>query len=436
MLRLTRFREREDGAIAIIVAMLFFFGVMLALGALTVDVGNINADRRQLQNSADAVALAVAQQCATTGTCAPTATNLGDLANANAADNATAIKRVDNQLPLSAPVTTPAYPAICGNATGLLPCQTTWIQSMSNLQECPSDPPTGVNYVRVYAETKNSAGNNILPYYFGAAITGISGANQQACATVVWGPPSGAAAPITLSYCEWAAATGSDPLHPVLDGTGTYANPPVGAGPGYPGYGAANPWPTPAPQLPLQGADGQEIIIQLQGAHATTCSSWNGHDVPGGFGYLSSSTSCTSVALVGGWIKVDTGNTLPGGCPSMLPYFNTVIYLPVFDCVATGTVSTPPTGTVTSCASGNGNNTWYRIAGYAKFYLSGYVTSGSGVPDKNNDRTQTVTPQAPCSGSDRCLSGWFLKGLVETPPAPPPPPGTPLLGAYSIALAG
>ena len=69
MLRLTRIREREDGAIAIIVAMLFFFGVMLALGALTVDVGNINADRRQLQNGADAVALAVAQQCATTGTC-------------------------------------------------------------------------------------------------------------------------------------------------------------------------------------------------------------------------------------------------------------------------------------------------------------------------------------------------------------------------------
>jgi len=72
MLRLTRIREREDGAIAIIVAMLFFFGVMLALGALTVDVGNINADRRQLQNGADAVALAVAQTCAKTGTCAPT----------------------------------------------------------------------------------------------------------------------------------------------------------------------------------------------------------------------------------------------------------------------------------------------------------------------------------------------------------------------------
>ena len=434
MLGLTRFREREQGAIAMIVAMLFGFGVMIGLAALTVDVGNINADRRQLQNGADAVALAAAQVCAKTGTCVPTATNLTALANANAADGATAIKRVDNQLPLSAPVTTPVpYPAICGNATGLFQCQTTWTQSMSNLQECPSTPTSGVNYVRVYAETKNSAGNNILPYSFGAAIAGVgSGANQQACATVIYGPPSGAAAPITLSYCEWAAATGYKKGPPEV--LGTYPLDPVGTAPGY-GGGAPQPdWPTAAPQLPLPPVVGQEIIIQLQGLHATTCPSWNGHDVPGGFGYLSTSTSCATTATVGGWIRVDTGNTLPSSCASLLPYLNTVIYLPVFDCVATGTVSTPPAGTITSCASGNGANTWYRIEGYAKFFLSGYKVGGG--PSQEAARTQSVTPQVPCSGSDRCLSGWFLKGLVDAPPAPPAPPGAPLLGAYSIRLSG
>ena len=81
MLRLTCGRDGERGAVAMIVAMLFGFGVMIGLAALTVDVGNINADRRQLQNGADAVALAVAQQCVKDGTCVPTDPKLQDLAN-------------------------------------------------------------------------------------------------------------------------------------------------------------------------------------------------------------------------------------------------------------------------------------------------------------------------------------------------------------------
>ena len=429
MLRLTCIREREQGAIAMIVAMLFGFGVMIGLGALTIDVGNINADRRQLQNGADAVALAVAQQCAKTGTCTPTDPSLQPLANANAADNATSIKRVDNQLPLLAPAGTAA---ICGNATGLFQCQPTWTQSMSNLQECPSTPSSGVNYVRVYTETKNSAGNNILPYYFGAAITGISGANQQACATVVWGPPSGAAAPITLSYCEWAAAT-RDPGPPPT--TGHYLPDPVGTAPGYGGGSPQPAWPAPALQLPSPSVAGHEIIIQLQGSHATTCPSWNGHDVPGGFGYLSTSTGCGAMTAVDGWIQVDTGNTLPSSCPSLLPYFNTVIYLPVFDCTVTsaGAPTYTPTPS-TACTQGAGSNTWYHVQGYAKFFLSGYKTGGG--PSDTQARSQFVTPQEPCSGNDRCLSGWFLKGLVDAPPAPPAPPGAPSLGAYSIKLSG
>ena len=455
MLRLTRFREREDGAIAIIVAMLFFFGVMLALGALTVDVGNINADRRQLQNGADAVALAVAQQCAKTGTCAPTdpgvktlANNLQTLANANAADNATAIRRVDGQRPFDTTglqETDLAYPAICGNATGLDTCDPLWTQSMSNLQECPSTPPPGVNYVRVYAETKNSVGNNILPYYFGAAVTGIKGANQQACATVVWGPPSGAAAPIALSYCEWAAATGYQAATPGPPATaevlGTYAADPTGA---WPGYGAGHTtWPAPSAELTATSTPtpvpGDEIIIGLEGSSGK-CASWNTHDAPGGFGYLATATGCEAAAVVNGWIAADSGNTLPGGCPSLFPYFNKVLYLPVFDCVVKSTTGAPSFTPVasTACLGGAGGNTWYHVEGYAKFYLSGYTTSGGGasaIPDKNNARTQTATP--PCSDPVRCLSGWFLKGLVYAPPAPPTPDaGGPPLGAYSITLAG
>ena len=45
-----------------------------------------------------------------------------------------------------------------------------------------------------------------MPYSFGAAITGAgSGANQQACASVAWGPagaPDSAGFPVTFSHCD------------------------------------------------------------------------------------------------------------------------------------------------------------------------------------------------------------------------------------------
>ena len=447
MLRLIGVRDGDRGAIAMMVAMLFGFGVMIGVAALTIDVGNINANRRQLQNGADAVALAAVKVCAETGVC-PDATNaaLQKLENANAnpgaASGVIGIRRVDGGTP------------ICGFGGGLPPCPSSSAPDTGKLQECPAPTPAlaaGTNYLRVYTQTTNAVGSHLLPYSFGAAIAGVgSGANQQTCATVTWGPPSGAAAPITLSYCEWAAATGYVP--PLTPGgtpvkPGVYYPDPVGS-PGYVVGGDKDTvppgWPKPSAELTATSiptpVPGQEIIIGLQGSSGK-CASWNTHDAPGGFGYLSTSTGCDASAVVNGWISADSGNTLPGGCPSMFPYFNKVLYLPVFDCTVKSTTGAPTFTPVasTACLGGAGLNTWYHIMGYAKFYLSGYTTSGGGasdVPAKNNPRTQPVTPQAPCSDPVRCLSGWFLQGLVYAPPAPPSPPGSPLLGAYSIKLAG
>jgi len=449
MLRLTRVRPGDRGAVAMIVAMLFGFGVMLGLAALTIDVGNINADRRQLQNGADAVALAVAQQCATDGTCdvvTPSKLDkLQKLADANAVDNATSIRRVDQGTPVGTPA---GSPAICGTLAGLPACPTGWTDSpsMSNLQECPSTPTA--KYVRVYTETKNGADNrNILPYYFGAAITGIEGANQQACATVTTTQPLGSAAPIALSYCEWAKATGNDPAHPATGGRGLFPAGPVGDWPGYVAYtSVAVPpvpkWPAFAPPLPAVPTPvptlGNEIIIGLQGTTAAqNCSTWNGHDGPGGFGYLNANSTCKAVADLNGWIQVDTGNTMPTGC-DLSPYFNKVIYLPVFDCLTTSVGSAPTwqpvSGTVCTSNSANGANTWYHITGYAKFYLSGYKTGGGSTTEAGRTNPLAI-PSLPCTQNDRCLSGWFLKGLVNTPPGPELAPGAPQLGAYAITLA-
>ena len=56
-------RPRDKGAVAAIVAILVSSGVVMGMLALTVDVGNITAERRQLQNGADAATFALARSC-------------------------------------------------------------------------------------------------------------------------------------------------------------------------------------------------------------------------------------------------------------------------------------------------------------------------------------------------------------------------------------
>ena len=73
MRRLTVDRAPERGAIAMMVTVLLASGVLLGCAALSVDVGNLSAERRQLQNGADAAALSAAQDCAIT--VCPTATS-------------------------------------------------------------------------------------------------------------------------------------------------------------------------------------------------------------------------------------------------------------------------------------------------------------------------------------------------------------------------
>jgi Flp pilus assembly protein TadG len=90
---------RENGAISVIVAIVMV--CLLGFAALAVDVGVLYAERAQLQNSSDAVALMVAQKCAKSTSdpeCTatwPRPTELAaKLANGNAADGMTNIKSI------------------------------------------------------------------------------------------------------------------------------------------------------------------------------------------------------------------------------------------------------------------------------------------------------------------------------------------------------
>ncbi|QOI62580.1 Tad domain-containing protein [Arthrobacter sp. TES] len=75
--------NRERGAVAVIVAGAMV--VLLGFAALAVDVGSIYAEKAQLQNGADAAALAVATDCAS-GSCGDSAGTADFFANNNAND--------------------------------------------------------------------------------------------------------------------------------------------------------------------------------------------------------------------------------------------------------------------------------------------------------------------------------------------------------------
>ena len=61
MRRLKARTDKERGATGVLVAVMML--VLIGAGAMAVDVGQIYAERAQLQNAADAGAMAAAQQC-------------------------------------------------------------------------------------------------------------------------------------------------------------------------------------------------------------------------------------------------------------------------------------------------------------------------------------------------------------------------------------
>lgn len=391
--RLRRRGGLERGASASIVLVLLGGGVLLGAAALTLDVGNILWERRQLQNSADAASMALAQLCShDVAQCAGSAmAGLTALANANAADNAAAFD-------------TSVYAhGACGRGIAGLPeCQA----PSGALVDCPPVPPSvpsTVKFVQVYTSTRTGSGGNILPPFV-AETFGYGGTNVKACARAAWGAPGTYAAtvPMTFSVCEWRGDTNADPFA-VPPVPRTYVDGPSGAAPGYGGAAPQPPWP--------QASD--EVTFMLQTHSTSTCANWQGHDVPGGFGYLTEN-GCRAMVVTGGWVQIDTGASAPCALASMR---GRVVDLPIFDCTARS-VSGAPTQTVEeirdgggTCAEGTGNNTWYHIAGWAKFYVSGYRISGGSGPDQSEP--SYVTGAVPCASGDRCISGWFVDGLLR-----------------------
>ena len=344
-------RPGEQGAVGVLIAVLVAGGVLLGMGALVVDVGQIYQNRAELQNGADAGALAVAKSCVQ-GTCAPS--GAATYANANASKLTGGTANVD---------------LVCGSGIlGACPAST------GKATDCPAAPSSGTNYVDVHTSTKLSNGSHLLPPVFAQTLLGIgsySGTNVKACAQAEWGAPSAATTfAYTISACTWDVDTNQ-------------------------GQSFAPPPPYSAPYSSLSSVD---TVLYEHGKHnSSVCPAQyqepSGSDGPGNFGWTTDSGNC-SVTISNSTYGGNTGASVSSDCQTAL--YNawstkSLIFLPVF-----------------TTTSGNGNNLTYTLKGFAAFIITGYNFPGAA------QEQDWVTGQYPCSGSNFCLSGFFTQGLIPS----------------------
>ena len=244
-----RLRRDERGAVAVLVALLIGGGVLTGMAALVVGVGQLYAERAQLQNGADAAALAVAKSCAA-GTCTPAlATTYAD---ANASDGVSAV------------------PLVCGSGSlGGCPAST------GRMADCPA-PPGGPDYLDVHTATENTDGSSLLPAAFVRTLPGeadYKGTAVGACAQAEWGPPlTATTTAFTVSACEWDTATSL--------GASLAAPPP------YP------PSPLPDPSI--------DQVLKLRATAGSGCPSQSAPaDGPGTFGWTDDQTGTCAMAVTG-----------------------------------------------------------------------------------------------------------------------------------------
>ena len=371
-------RQGDRGAIGVLVAILIGAGVLFGMGAMVIDVGQLYQNRAELQNGADAAALAVAKSCAE-GSCTPSIA--AQYADANASTLTGGTAYVDGVC------------GVNGNATvGLGTC----VPSQSVV--CAANPPTGTNYVDVETSTELPNGSHLLPPVFARTLAGngsYQGSTVYACAQAEWGTPlTGNTAGITIGLCDWSEATSN--------GT-SYA---------------------PAPPYPPNPAS-QPIIIDFhdpsgQESDSTCPSGPAGQTASGNFGWTQGvKTNCTLTSAdftytagsytYGGIPGNKKGNSGAVACESELSTAQSnqqVLYMPVY-----------------ASYNGKGSNATYTLAGLAAFAITGY-NFGNKV-----QAVDRITGQLPCSGTSvTCISGYFLKDLI--------PPGTvATLGGASLGVS-
>lgn len=369
-------REREKGAVATIAVVLVASGVVMAMLALTVDVGNIVAERRQLQNGADAATLALARSCAklpvltSCSTAALASSTFESLAGANSVDGLQSLPATDAS----------SQPLICGRNVPTLPACTI-SASAADLAAClplPSGLDASVPYVETRTTTKSAGSTpNVLTSFFAkAAIAGYTDKQYTACSRAGWGSPAGTGntLPMTIGNCEWLKVTG--------DGTKYAPSPPYSPAPG-----------TSSTSLPSNIKAGGYVLGIQSHADANnvdaSCRKANGQYYPGGFGWLQE-TNCVTTVAADATVTGDTGASVPNGCKTAAnldQYLGKEVFIPV---------------SVT--ATGSGSSGSYTMDGVASFFLAGYSQLPAGGSNAVYKDELNVCDK-------KCIWGWFTSGL-------------------------
>jgi len=366
MLRLIRGPGEDRGAVAAIVAVVVGAFVLTGVAALTIDAGSLYAERRVVQNAADAASLALAHACAVGDTvrCSATApatlADLTTLANLNSPDGLTDIE------------------SVCGSVAPFASCGT--LPTDPGLVQCTKLPPlipVTAKWVEVRTKTRSTTSNHsvVAKSFANLGNSSYDGKGVKACARAAWGPvgPIDITAPLAISLCDYEA---------MITTTG-YADPP--------------PYASPIPA----SVTAHEIAVVVNDPGQTTdsnnCKRWAGHVLPGGFGYLTTGTQCSLTLKAGDWVQGKPGASVPSECkPFMDDVKGTSVLIPVFDCVSDHT-KVCPKGT-------GGADTWYRVAGLAAFYVTGYNLPSYSSPPLN---AATTCP------SGKCLYGWFTEATLR-----------------------
>ena len=346
-------RQGDDrGGVATLVAIVLGVGLLLGIGALVIDTGQLFVERAELQNGADAGALAVAQDCADADGCAPDAQQK---AEALAGDNDASDDKADASL-------------VCGHTVAgfLASCPAEDAASAACLGARPSAPG---NFVEVHTTTRQDNDSTVLPPVFGRILMGndYDGHGVLACARAAWGGPKAASTlPLTISFCEWEYATGG-------------------------GVDFA-----PAPPAVPDGSYERVLALKADGSDPIPCpGSPSGGDLPGGFGWLDDN-DCNIDVDVDGTFSADPGVS-GSTCDAVLETARTSgepLLIPIFD-----------------VAEGTGSNGTYQMRGFAAFVVTGYDLPGFKATSTLTGRKKCSDSG---SSSDKCVFGYFTKDLVTT----------------------
>ncbi|MHA7279173.1 pilus assembly protein TadG-related protein [Arthrobacter sp. MDT2-2] len=177
--RHTAVARDEQGAVAVIVALMMV--ALLGMGALAVDVGAMYVEKAQLQNGADASALAIAQDCSGGG-CGTFTTTGQNFANWNAGDTTSGITSI-------------TFPTA------------TSVRVETNAREAG----TGADHFSLSF----------------ARVLGFENTDITAAATASWGAPTGGSSlPWTVSECIFRQSLSAS-QRAQLDSTGNFVGDPV-----------------------------------------------------------------------------------------------------------------------------------------------------------------------------------------------------------------